>query len=136
MKILEIVEGDLPIDADHDYYTNVSEGVLIKTDEEDGNIKIAIYGTPGCCEHFGYNLIFPNELSAGDFIGEDILNVFSMEADDAPENLDSYAHSDGVTYGVETNKGLIILNVFNHHNGYYGHGYSFESKYICVRGTL
>lgn len=131
MKILEIIEGGIPQNDDRNYY-NGSDGVLIKTDAED--IRIGIDGYQSCCEHFGYNLLYPNDLKAEDFIGEEIMGVFAIT--ECPADLDSYAYNDGVTYGVATNKGVIVLNVFNSHNGYYGHGYSFTSKNINESGTL
>mgnify|MGYP001613216559 CR=1 FL=1 len=94
------------------------KGFVVKTTER--RFVIGIGNVRGCCERWG-STAPPGLL---DFVGATIEKggYSVVEMDDS----DSYDTGGIATLCINTSKGTLELAVFNYHNGYYGHAWSFK----------
>ena len=121
-KLLKIEEFKNYKSSEEDWATY--EGYLITTDKR--TIRIMVSDRSCCCEDWGH---ISSEDNIDDFIGSNIKELKYIEEGSWDETAPSRAAND-IEYedvfdcafvNIITDKGLLQLTVYNHHNGYYGH---------------
>jgi hypothetical protein len=140
-KIISIaIDGVSPSNGDTAW--GGYEGIQIKTTKQ--TIVIGVSSGASCCEQFGSEIFHTAPMD--DLIGATI-NLITDDVSKIDESLlpegyksrySEYGYDAGDEYLVyiDTSKGLIILQVYNSHNGYYGHSAFFESNDLNWSGTL
>lgn len=94
-------------------------GYIIVT--ENSQIRVAIDNHGECCEEFGKKLHHSLE-KPEDFIGADVNYVKWGKDKTVSENPDYHS----AVVHIETSKGLLEVEVYNYHNGYYPHEVQVE----------
>ena len=96
-------------------------GYHFQMSDESKNITLTICNSKNCCEEYG---VYTNS-DMNSFIGAtynfiDIKNVSNYEgSDDVSHDLKIYIHTD---------RGIIYIQFYNSHNGYYTHDVYIESE--------
>lgn len=94
------------------------------------NVVLGFDYSQCCCESFGYffhKTLDKYDVSQDDWVG---LNLYCFDPEFFQENV-VYPCSDGggsATFRLVTARGAqLFLTLYNHHNGYYGHGFKFAT---------
>jgi hypothetical protein len=105
---------------------------------DENNVFVGYDFESSCCEDFGYRF----ETSKRIIIEEkpDLNGAFFTLNHKKLKATDDYYEDDGVEYGFEirlSNGELIWFVIYNYHNGYYAHGFSFKNdKETLTEGWL
>jgi len=84
------------------------------------NIICKISNSQKCCEHFGIHT--KNNLK--DFIGSEYYSV-TIEKEEQP-NAECFTI---VKVSINTSRGVILIILYNNHNGYYRHDFYIETQH-------
>jgi hypothetical protein len=102
-------------------------GFEIETNKEP--IQLCINNVHNCCEVWGFSLHKFPDLPNEDYYNSHILKIKldekSKEVNQIVSNFSEgdYATSLCVSLSIHTSAGLLVLFVYNDHNGYYPHSY-------------
>jgi hypothetical protein len=86
------------------------------------NIICKISNIANCCENFGIH----TNCNLSDFIGAEYKTV-SISTNPADEDGYDYMHIVHVT--IQTDRGEILIQLYNEHNGYYPHDFFTQSEH-------
>jgi hypothetical protein len=115
---------------------------------DDKNVLVGFDYQQSCCESFGYFIseLEPVNVETINFdhepIGGDYNVINCSEFDFSGYNFDTNYYSggvgnDSVIFKITNNEKPLYLCLYNHHNGYYGHGFHMEhSGKIIASGVL
>ena len=93
------------------------DGYRIKTNKR--IIEFLISNLQNCCEYWGY-ISTPDDVSQ--FIGATLKDISEIKSSSIrPDNGEDMYDGETVFLNLETSNGLLQLNVYNEHNGYYAH---------------
>jgi hypothetical protein len=127
MKIVNIKELR-DYKRDNESYANF-DGYEIETETD--IIRLLISNYQACCETWG-QITSADDLK--EFIGAEILRLETVSSGDWTKSeiiknkIDEYYDEvEAAFINIETDRGLLQLAVYNHHNGYYGHDILIES---------
>lgn len=89
---------------------------------DDNNVFVGFDYESICCENFGYYLIYKGEKIDCDF-DLDGYTFYTSYCEEKEGELD-YCEENEVTFKlIKDECEPIFLSLFNHHNGYYAHGF-------------
>lgn len=102
---------------------------------DDNNVFVGFDYSQGCCEDFGWFLTrtkpVPDvEAADADKIeGEDFPGYNFDTSFNEGELYPNYDHNEGgsVTFRLTNGTEEMFLTLYNHHNGYYGHGWEMKN---------
>ena len=86
------------------------------------NIVCKIENGQSCCEHFGISV----DKDIKDFIGAEYLSVTVEDPEKDEAEYDEGAY---IRVTVNTNRGPLVMMLYNIHNGYYRHDTYIESEH-------
>ena len=105
---------------------NIPDGRLgydfIMTDETK-NINLTISNSTYCCETYG---VF-TESTMKSFIGATYLFTKINDITDCQDKQDE--NSKELNIDIHTDRGIISIKFYNHHNGYYSHDINIEYEH-------
>ena len=94
-------------------------GYKIMVNDSTKNITCKIENARNCCEKWGIH----TKSKLDEFIGAE---YYSIEVSNIQKK--EYDEMRMVTITISTNRGNIILHLYNQHNGYYSHDVFIESE--------
>lgn len=95
-----------------------------------------------CCEYADYYIFNSDGVTLND---DEVFShnlIFTEASIELPENLKEYLKAEGVyeddcvTFKLAGLTGVYYLVLFNVHNGYYAHGYTFKIGDVSDQGYL
>ena len=95
------------------YYSGF-DGITITLDDGD-TYQYGISNSQDCCETWGYTQLSEDEIAH--YIGAEFLGVDQVRCD----GTGSYDEGGTCFLDIKTDRGVLTANVYNFHNGYYGH---------------
>lgn len=105
---------------------------------DDNNVFVGFDNSQCCCENFGWMITKEKPLSEDDQQNEKDEGADGFCFD--TKFMESSGDSDGggqVTFRLAKGKKQRFLTLWNHHNGYYSHGFEMENDMeIFHRGML
>ena len=116
-----IIQNIIPLGEDVGNWS----GYEIIMSDVSKNIICKIDSRPQCCEEFGV-CINTTLQSYSDFIGS---KYYSVELkDDLSGNIDVY-YSASKFVIIHTSKGMLTIQLYNEHNGYYPHDVYIQTEH-------
>lgn len=97
------------------------QGYEIAMSDKSKNIICKISNTANCCETFG--IYTKNELSK--FIGAEYQSVTVTKE----QNTQDFDYMRIVNVAIQTDRGEILIQLYNEHNGYYPHEFFTQTEY-------
>lgn len=86
------------------------------------NIVCKIDNESHCCEHWGISI----DKDTTDFIGAEYLSV---TVDDPERDEAEYDEGEYIRVTIHTNRGPLVMMLYNCHNGYYPHDTYIETEH-------
>ena len=97
------------------------QGYKIVMSDKSKNIVCKISNIANCCEKFG--ICTKNDLQS--FVGAEYKSITTKTHEDP----DNYDYMRIVDVAIQTNRGEILIQLYNEHNGYYPHDFFVQSEH-------
>lgn len=95
------------------------------------NVVLGFRNEPDCCEIFGYRYYTKpptnmEEFDTFDYSEDEVLDDFNFDTTYFEEFSDSYDGGSNAIFKLVSKDKTLYLLIYNHHNGYYGHGWNLD----------
>lgn len=98
------------------------------------NVVVGFDNEGQCCEHFGYYYVYDErqkhnvQYDGSDYITDDMLADYNFDPSYCKEINDEYGEEMVVQFRLTSclMHSDIYLRLYNHHNGYYSHGFNMD----------
>ena len=97
-------------------------GYAFKMSDNSKNVTCKISNMQNCCEKFGIH----TKCNLDEFIGAEYQSVNIVKKHENEHYCDTMVI---VEVTVQTNRGKIIVQLYNEHNGYYPHDFYVQSEH-------
>ncbi len=104
-------------------------GYTVHMSDPKKNITCKISNLANCCEKFG--VYVPDSATLSEFVGAEYQAVYVTET--ITNDMDLMVI---VQISIHTNRGPIVFQLFNEHNGYYPHDFFVQTEYGSQIETL
>ena len=102
---------------------------------DNNNVVLGFRNQSDCCEQFGYHYSLSEPVDMSFF---DVPSDYNPDIEDFsfdPKWFKEFGDNDGggnaVFRLVAADGSVIYLLIYNHHNGYYSHGFELKDQYGC-----